>query len=139
MARLVGSQGSTDSEPYTSTTRTCCQPECIIIRLGYFPILGYSDIPLSVGGKSPLTPNYYHPESLLLTGVFPVANPIKHKLRTAHYFKFSIRNLRLSKNFLPFGRRVAVRRFAQKRINGAKALTRAPLPPKIEVTVSTEH
>ena len=29
------------------------------------------------------------------------------KLRTAHYF--SIRNLRLSKNFPPFGRRVAVR------------------------------
>ena len=27
----------------------------------------------------------------------------------------------------------------KKRINGAKALTRAPLPPKIEVTVSTEH
>ena len=29
-------------------------------------------------GKSPLTPNYHHPESLLLTDEFPVANPIKH-------------------------------------------------------------
>ena len=34
------------------------------------------------------------------------------ELCTAHYF--SIRNLRLSKNFPPFGRRVAVRHFAQK-------------------------
>ena len=33
------------------------------------------------------------------------------KLRTAHYF--SIRNLRLSKNFPPFGRRVAVRALRQ--------------------------
>ena len=32
-----------------------------------------------------------------------------------------------------------LRKRLEKRINGAKALTRAPLPPKIEVTVSTEH
>ena len=37
------------------------------------------------------------------------------KLRTAHYF--SIRNLRLSKNFPPFGRRVANAHCAKIKIN----------------------
>ena len=37
------------------------------------------------------------------------------RLRTAHYF--SIRNLRLSKNFPPFGRRVADAHCAQIKIN----------------------
>ena len=37
------------------------------------------------------------------------------EMRTAHYF--SIRNLRLSKNLPPFGRRVAVRSIGQKPAN----------------------
>jgi hypothetical protein len=69
--RLVGSQGST--ETYPSTTRTC------ITRLGYFPAHWHPRVtvlryPLS-RGKSPLTPNYYHPESLLLTDVIPRHKP----------------------------------------------------------------
>ena len=48
------------------------------------------------------------------------------EMRTAHYF--SIRNLpvRLSKNFLPFGRRVAVRTFRAK-LNKRRLIALTPL------------
>ena len=44
------------------------------------------------------------------------------EVRTAHYF--SIRNLRLSKNFPPFGRRVAVTHIAQ---NQSRLIALTPL------------
>ena len=63
----------------------------------------------------------YHRTALQL--FFPARGcPHGTKLRTAHYF--SIRNLRLSKNLPPFGRRrVAVRSIAPKAANVDLRLT----------------
>ena len=48
----------------------------------------------------------------------------RYQTCTAHYF--SMRNLRLSKNFLPFGRRVAVRTFRAK-LNKRRLIALTPL------------